>query len=491
MNLVSLLPRSRWGALGLGLLLGGALAAAWVGLAPASRGVRRFARHPEVRYEAVERPNFLLVVADDVGVDQIGAYGLQPKAPPTPRIDALAREGMLFRNAVADPVCSPTRGTLMTGRYAYRYGIGSAIPPRKGWGLPASEVLLPKVLRDAGGYHSAVVGKWHLATPDMGGLDHVRAVGFDHHRGTMGNLLGPVMGTAESQTYSRWNYVVDGEMSVNEDYVTSRTIDDALALMRELPEPWFIHVAFHVGHFPMHLPPADLFTARVSSSPSEGELYRAMVESMDTELGRLFDGMDRAVLGRTDVIFMGDNGTAPVGVLDPFPKTQSKGSLLQGGVAIPFIVAGPSVRARGVTSDALVNTSDVFATFLELAHLDTEIPEDSVSFATVLQDPDARTRAFAYAERFTPNGMGPWDEHIVAIRDDRYKLIVANGEPQSMFDLVEDPFERDDLFRGGEPNAEQMAAFRRLKHALPDVVALAREEEEALRADGIEPPERL
>jgi arylsulfatase A-like enzyme len=398
---------------------------------------------------------------------------------------------MLFRNAVADPVCSPTRGTLMTGRYAYRYGIGSAIPPKKGWGLPASEVLLPKVLREGADYHSAVVGKWHLATPDMGGLDHVRAVGFDHHRGTMGNLLGPVMGTTESQSYSHWNYVVDGEMTVSREYITTRTIDDALALMRELPEPWFIHVAFHVGHFPMHLPPRDLFSSRVSAAPSEGELYRAMVESMDTELGRLFDGMDPVVLGRTDVIFMGDNGTAPVGVQDPFPKTQSKGSLLQGGVAIPFIVAGPDVVGRGVTTDALVNTSDVFATFLEIAHLDAPAPADSVSFAPVLRDPSARTREFAYAERFTPNGMGPWDEHIVAIRDHRYKLIVTNGQPESMFDLVADPFERVDLFQGGEPNAEQMAAFRRLKHALPDVVPVPRDQDEALRADGIEPPERL
>lgn len=496
--------RWTWFVVGAGLGTVGVLAALWL-TSPEGRVGRRGTRvieagtpaelPPPVPFaEGVKHPNILLIIADDFGQDQVGAYKVHPNPPPTPRIDALASQGMLFRNVTANPVCSPTRATIMTGRYAYRYGIGSAIPPRKGWGLPDTERVLPKVLKEASGgkYSSAMIGKWHLATPDMGGLDHARLVGFDHHFGTMGNLLGPVYGTQYPMTYFHWSKVEDGVVSESKSYITTVTTDDAIRWAKELPEPWFMVVSYHLTHYPQHMPPRELVTQEVMAHPSETDLYRLMAEALDTEVGRLLDHIDPAVRGRTDVMFMGDNGTAPVGVIEPFPRTDAKGALTRGGVAVPFIVSGPSVKAPGTAADALINTSDLFATIVELAGLEVPAPEDSVSFAGVFADPTLRTRQYAYAEHFSPNGMGPWEEHGSAVRDERYKLVVLNGKPEAFYDSLKDPLEQRNLLKLGQPPDDLKKAFKRLKYILPDAIPLAtRPTAEELRADGIEPVGKL
>ncbi|MCB9682614.1 MAG: sulfatase-like hydrolase/transferase [Alphaproteobacteria bacterium] len=420
-------------------------------------------------------PNVLVIVADDVGQDMVGAYGVSPDPPATPTIDALAAQGVMFRHAIADPVCSPTRATLLTGRYAWRYGVGAAIPPKAGWGLPASERLLPVALDEAsdGAYTSVALGKWHLATPTMGGYDHPRQAGFDHHIGTMGNLLGYVDG--EPQTYFLWQRVVDGTPGVGRGYVTSATVDDAVAQVGTLPEPWFLYVAFHAAHFPMHVPPEGLYTTPLPRNPTEADLYRAMVEAMDTELGRLLAALPDDVRSRTDIVFLGDNGSAPSAVEPPWNKGMAKGSLARGGIRVPFIVTGPDAPLAGTSTDALINTTDLYATVLDWVGSDEPPPEDAISFASVLRDPDAKApRKIAYAERFGPNGPGDYTSFEAIVRDDRYKLLVRDGEEIAMFDLVDDPHERRNAFRN-DPTPELRNALRRLRHAMPDVAKVPRQ----------------
>ncbi len=454
----------------------------------------------QIRFDPpTKRPNFLVMIADDYGQDQVGAYGVHPRPPPSPRIDALAAQGVLFRNAFANPVCSPTRATLLTGRYAYRYGIGSAIPPKKGWGLPSTERTLPVALREGaasdsdGTYTSAIVGKWHLATPDMGGLDHARQAGFDHHYGTMGNLLGNVYGTDLPMTFYHWSKVEDGVASEQTTYITTVTVDDAIRFARELPEPWFILVAFNLVHYPQHVPPAELFKAKLTEHPTETELYRVMAEALDSEVGRLVDGVDPRVLAHTEVLFLGDNGTAPVGVVEPFHKSSSKGELNRGGVAVPFIWLGPSVKEPGRTTDAIINTSDVFATVLDLAHIDGPRPEDSVSFASQLQEPGASSaRRYAYTEHFSPNGMGPYTSYAASIRDDRYTLVFVDGKPDQLYDNADDPLEMKNLIRTEQPTEEQKAIFKRLKFAFPDAISIeGRPTAEQMAADGVDAAGKL
>jgi len=454
------------------------------GDALAVRGPIRERAKQAAAFSEVERPNLLLVVADDLGQDQIGAYGLNAKAAETPRIDALADEGILFRNVIADPVCSPTRATILTGRYAYRYGVGNAIPLRPGWGLPAGETVLARPLR-AQGYHSAVVGKWHLATPDMGGLDHVRSVGFDHHLGTMGNLLGNVVGTERLMTYTDWNYVQDGQIAPNGAYITTVTTDDALRMAVELPEPWFILVAYNAPHYPMHVPPEGLRRSAVPEAPTEAEMYRLMVESVDIELARLLEGLGER-RARTDVVFMGDNGSAPVADGGRLDGRHAKGTVGRGGITVPFIFSGPSARYVGETR-SLVNTTDLFATFLQIAGSQGPWPEDAVSVVPVLSDPLAAPRRYAFSERFTPNGMGPWDEHLVAIQDERYKLVLDTGVVDGFYDLVEDPLEHRNLWDDPEAKRRLADVIDRLKWALPDRVDVPKmPTQEALLARGID-----
>lgn len=443
--------------------------------------------------QAPTRPlvNVLLIVLDDVGQDMIGAYGVHPEPAATPTIDALAARGVTFDHAIANPVCSPTRATLLTGRYAWRYGVGNAIPPKPGWALPDHERLLPRALREAtdGAYTSVVVGKWHLATPNRGGWEHPLHVGFDHHDGTMGNLLG----FAEDglpQTYFHWTHVRDGHHAPRDGYITSATVDDALRWVDEIDEPWFLYMPLHSAHYPMHAPPPELYDGELPTLPTEDDLYRAMLEVTDREIGRLLEGLGPA-LDDTLVIVLGDNGSAPVAVRPPWPKNQAKGALLRGGVRVPFVVAGPGV-AEGQRTDALINTSDVYATLVDWLGLDEPHPEDSVSFAPVLRDPGrAGARSYAYAERFNPNGRPPWSQHLAMIRDARFKLITLNGRVEEMYDLHADPMETRNLFDGpGTP--EHRAALKRLRFVMPEGAGLVtRPSAEALIASGIEPPEPL
>lgn len=415
------------------------------------------------------RPNVMVLLADDVGIDMIGAYAAHPDPPPTPRLDALAARGVRFRNAVANPVCSPTRATLLTGRYSFRNGVGSAIPPREGWGLPDDEVIIPRMLSTAtgGAYSSAAVGKWHLSTPDTGGVDQPREMGFDHFSGSVGNLLGTVWGRGDPVTYGSWNKVVDGEAMHSEHYATSDTIDDAVYFAATLPEPWFMWVAFHAAHFPMHTPPRELLARPLPRDAGETDQYRAMVEALDTEIGRLFDEMAPSILAHTNIVFLGDNGSAPVGVTLPWSKGQAKGTLFRGGVRVPFIVAGPDVRSGGRSSGALINTTDLYATVADLLDLDVEVPADSVSFAAQLRSrraPSART--WAYAEHFSPNGPPPWETHEQAIRDQRIKLLFEHGRLRGAYDLRNDPFELTNLLDQG-PTPKLAAAVKRLRAEMP------------------------
>ncbi|MGC6492409.1 MAG: sulfatase-like hydrolase/transferase [Myxococcota bacterium] len=439
-----------WWAVGLGVV--GVATAAWQ--FGGGAGVER-AEHPrlvdvvtdERGVRRSDHPNIMLIVLDDVGTDMIRGYGDHPRPVVTETVDALMTRGVSFRHAVATPLCSPTRATLLTGAYGFRHGIGGPIAPRKGWGLPADARSLPRELSRATGeaYRSAVIGKWHLASPNHGGFDHARAMGFDHHIGAMGNLHGKALPSTEPMTYTHWTRVVDGEPMVESRYATTATVDDAIEVLPMLGEPYFLWVAFNAAHFPIHAPPEHL-TKGPLPHDDESSKYRAMVRVMDQELGRLLEVVSDDLDDDTWVILLGDNGSAPVGVLPPWRKPQSKGALLRGGVRVPFVVAGPGVDEPGRFSDALINTTDVFATIADLVGEPLPVPSDSISFAEVLRDAASPgKREVAFAEAFKPNGSPPWDEHRWMLRNERFKLIMERDGRELLFDLENDAMERNNL----------------------------------------------
>ncbi len=456
-------------------------------------------------------PNILLIIADDVGVDQIGVYAEGAEPANTPNVDALAARGVLFRNTWSNPVCSSTRATIMTGRYSFRTGVGFVA--RRGAELRDREHTLAELLsrHPSARYATAAFGKWHLNAArtlekDRQVLAAPHRAGFSIFRGVFKNI---------GESYEGWRDVslVDrgggfASIEVNEsntNYNSSEIVDHAATWIRNLEkrrpgDPWFVWLAFNAAHAPFHKPPEDLHSLDLTdprltcSNPAPfadpGNLrpcYQAMIEAMDTEIGRLLnEEIARESLDRTTVIFVGDNGTIKGVAERGRDPHHGKGTPYEGGVNVPLVIAGArvanSARGTGRESRVLVNTTDLFATVLELAGLDvsavvptsyatagiapptlrltgaqreSEVVLDSQSLMPQLRSPGTRssksTRRFAYTELFKSGEPSELWPVANAIRDTRgFKLIRILDEStgiwrEEFYDLESDPLEREDL----------------------------------------------
>jgi len=385
--------------------------------------------------------NVLLIVADDLGIDNLGLFGLAPNPPPTPTIDSLAAEGVLFNNAYAYSVCSPTRGALMTGRYGRRTGAANVIPWTNSWfELSLDEVTLPEMLAESPwyAYANTAVGKWHLgsfAAPSAS--EHPILSGFDAHAGSPGNLdVNTIPGTTD---YYHWQKLIDGAITTSDTYATTDTTDDAIAHIAQLPEPWFAYVAYNAPHSPWHVPPADLHGFVGLNDNSANDLkYDAAVEALDTEMGRLLASLSADMRARTTVIFLADNGTPTAVITAPFDLTRGKNTPYEGGIHVPMIISGPLVSQPGTTTDALVHAVDVYPTVAHIAGvrlgdmtkpdlLDVEGPIafDGQSLVRWLDDPSQPSvREALYMEQIAPNGGPEYTAEDIGIaRDGRWKVI--------------------------------------------------------------------
>jgi len=418
---------------------------------------------------AAARENFLILVIDDVGVDKINVYsrddlyghpGEGANPGPTPNIDQLAAEGILFRNAYANPKCSPTRAQTLTGRHGFRTGIGNT----GGVDLPLSETTIPEML--GAGWQNAALGKWHLAP--AADVDHPNQSGFDHYAGHIANMS---TGNGDYFSYSK---VEDGVTTRNWSvYATTDEVDEAIDAISSAGEnQWFVWVAFHAPHAPFHNPPSGLHTYNLSGNPGNPTRYAAALEAADTEIGRLLAAIPASVLADTTIIVFGDNGTAAQAVVAPFISGRAKGTVYEGGINVPFIVKSPHIApgVQGQESLALIDTIDIFATLADIGGVSASA-EDSLSILPYLQDPSAVTqsrRPFIYAELFSPNGSGPYTSNERAVRDAQYKLIWRDGADQEFYDLLADPWEQLNLLPASGLSAEQAAAYDSLATAILD-----------------------
>ncbi|RMF79056.1 MAG: sulfatase [Planctomycetota bacterium] len=396
-----------------------------------------------------DSPNVLLIIADDLGVADVNVYTTGPNAvpgnpPPTPTIDSLAAGGVLFRMAWATPVCSSTRACTYTGRYGFRTGIRSVVENNEG--LPLSETILPELLGDAG-YSSALFGKWHLGrSAAFGGDDAPRTAGWTHHAGVLGGIV---------PDYFAWNKTVDGVTSAVTNYATTENVDDALAWIAAQTGPWLCTMAFNAPHSPFHVPPSSLHTFTFGPNPTNRRMYRAMIQAMDTEIGRLLTGIGPD-LANTIVIFIGDNGT-PSQVTQA-PYTTHKGQIYEGGIRVPLIISGPGY-AGGREVLEPVMCVDLFTTIASAAGIDVSaalpgVQIDGVDLNPILTDPNApHPRDYVFSEH---QGSDPNSVENLAVSDGRYKYIEIGGAPE-FYDLATDPFETTDLLPGGLSASEQAA----------------------------------
>ncbi len=428
--------------------------------------------------------NILLVLVDDLGIDKVGVYDEHDNRPPTPNIDALAGEGVLFRNAWSLPTCSPTRASLLTGRHARRHGIGRWIQPGgQLHGLDFDEVILPEMLRlGPEPYADAGVGKWHLGVfpgnPEPG-MDPLHT-GFSSYAGSLGNPDNAFTTPKDQKGYFYWEKTTNGDLAYTRTYMTTDTTNDALAQLHTLPEPWFLYVAYNAPHIPFHVPPDDLHPYDLDpATATQWEMYDAMTVALDTEFGRLMAGIPEDLRDRTTIIFMSDNGTPAHNIRPPMDTERAKGSVFEGGVNVPMIVTGPAVTRPGTETHALVHAVDLFHTQAEIAGVtvadaidprtDQPIATDGVSWLPHAVDPDLPSiRDRMYTSKHFPNGPGPYNYQQDALRDDLYKVAWHTEHGWWFFEYLAPFDEGPELLEGGSPTPEQDAAFQRLSDELRD-----------------------
>lgn len=419
----------------------------------------------------IAQHSVLLLLLDDLGIDQLGVYGLDRDGddvplPLTPNIDALREEGILFTSAYVNPLCSPTRASLVTGRYGFRTGVGRAINngnTEELFALDTAQVCIAQMLGDGHGptYARGAFGKLHLAGRDpVNDCDAVFPTnrGFETFMGHTRNNVGWDDELGYMNHY-RWRKVAV-EAAESPDCPGTTTVPanpavrfssaawapsvhraDVVDWIAEQSGPFFAMVGFNPPHTPYHVPPFELLSPAtrtrmtrlglapgMSSYTGRGlddwynrEVYRAMVEAVDAEIGNLLDGIPADKRANTVVIVLGDNGTdrsivPDVLEGDSVPAWQGKRGVYELGTRVPLIVAGPPVPEPppgGWTCDALVAGVDLWRTIGRLSGLSAGriaaveggLGNDSTSFAHLVADPTGDgARSFAYCEEFPLNG---------------------------------------------------------------------------------------
>ncbi|WP_421798804.1 sulfatase-like hydrolase/transferase [Haliscomenobacter sp.] len=399
-------------------------------------------------YTTHAQRNVILIIADDVGSDYCGFYENHLDTCKLPNVRRLLARGVRFRNAWSNPLCSPTRAGILTGRYSFRTGVGDAIGGAGSAVLDTAEITIPKLLNRyaPNGIAKANIGKWHLQSPMPNtNLVYPNRMGYDHFEGNFTGML---------NSFTNWTKVKNGVSSNVTTYATTETANNAISWIKtQGNKPFFLWLAFNAPHTPHHLPPTSLHsyknlsgtTADIAANPKS--YFKASVEALDHEIGRLFDSLQ--ALGKwdnTDIIFIGDNGNESSVAQS---RGGAKGSIDQEGVGVPFIISGPSVVNPNRVSDALLSTHDLFATILELfgysdwpGQIPANKPVDSRSIMPILKNQLTEVRSWVFTEVFkNPSVAGDGK----TMRNKDYKLLDFDNGAQKFFRISNDPTESNDL----------------------------------------------
>jgi len=435
--------------------------------------------------QAAQRPNIVLILADDLGWADLSCYGADLHE--TPHIDRLAAQGVRFTQAYAMSVCSPSRAGLMTGRHPARLHItiwaeGSRQGPRNRrllqgdslHDLPHTETTLAKHLSDAG-YLTALVGKWHLGDADHYPETH----GFDvniggTHWGAPQTYWWPYRG--RGRFGQEFRYVPHLEFGAPGEYLTDRLTDEALRVIdRAGDKPFFLYLAHHAPHTPIEAKAEDVrhFTEKLQPGlKPRNPVYAAMVQSLDESVGRVLDHLKQCGLDRnTIVVFASDNGGyigtdrkagQPMPVTNNAPLRSGKGSLYEGGIRVPLVVRWPQVTPAGAACETPVTLMDL-AVALRAAGAPASLSAagvDGLDLTPLLKDPAVRLPREAlyfhyphYYETTTP---------VSAVRAGDWKLLeYLEDNRVELYQLRDDPAERTDL---AQERPEKAAELRTLLH---------------------------
>ena len=392
----------------------------------------------------MQKPNIVFIMADDLGFADLSCYGRTEYQ--TPALDRLADQGMRLTQAYANSaVCTATRVALMTGRYQYRLPIGLEEPLQSHRsGLPGTHPTIASLLREQG-YHTSLVGKWHLGDlPDYCPLKS----GFDQFWGIRGGGVDYFTHELDG-VGDLW----DGETNITETgYLTDLLGNRAVQVLEERAGedgPFFLNLNFTAPHWPWEGPDDEAESERLAAKVAAGEpmpilhydggdmaTYAAMMRNLDENCGKVFAALDR--LGLTDntiVVFTSDNGGERFSFSWPF--VGKKTELLEGGLRIPAIIRWPGIVAPGCRSDVQAMTMDWLPTFLAAAGAAPapSHPSDGVDLRPALAGGSLPERTlfwrFAYRDQ-------------KAVRRGNHKFLEISGNA-FLFDVVADPLERGNL----------------------------------------------
>ncbi len=406
-----------------------------------------------------QRPNIVLIVVDDLGWKDLGCQGSDYYQ--TPHIDSLAEQGVRFTQAyAAAAICTPTRASILTGRYPARLLLTQWLPAGR-WdpeehrlregrflrSLPLEEITLAEALRESG-YRTIHVGKWHLggapfSLPEHHGFD-VNVAGQEH--GAPGSYFFPYRGTWSIPTTSHKvlkETLPDGEPG---EYLTDRLTDEAISLIGE--EPFFLYFPYYSVHTPLQAKAEKI--ARYEAVPKAqrqgNPAYAAMVESVDDSVGRILEHLGKTrMLDHTLIVFTSDNGGF-AGATDNSPLRANKGSHYEGGIRVPLIVSGPGVRS-GEICETPVITNDLYPTLLSRTKVEvSNQPElDGVDLSPLLEG----TGEFPNRPLFWhyPHyNRHPHSHPVSMVREGKWELIeFLDQDRVELYDLSSDPGESEDL----------------------------------------------
>jgi len=393
---------------------------------------------------STDTPNFIFIVADDLGFADLGCYGGRDATfgPVSPVLDAMASKGIRFTDGYSNsPVCSPTRFALMTGRYQYRLR-GAAEEPisnkargSQTLGLPPEHPTLPSLLRDAG-YRTALIGKWHLGYPPA----------FGPLKSGYEEFFGPMSGGVDYFTHcsndgARDLYLGEEETSAD-GYLTdvlSRRAVEYVERMASEKARFFLSLHYTAPHWPWETREdaqvaADLKGSLFHLHGGNVDTYRRMIHHMDEGIGWVMDALARTGLAEnTLVVFTSDNGGERFS--DNWPLVGGKMDLTEGGIRVPWIAHWPSVIPAGSTSDQHCMTMDWSRTMLDAAGAQQHpaYPMDGVSLLSALRDP---ARSFARPLHWRMKHRGQR-----ARREGDWKYLRVDGHDY-LFNLAEDARER-------------------------------------------------
>ena len=408
-------------------------------------------------------PNILIIFTDDLGYGDLSIQGATDMR--TPNIDNIAKQGMIFKQFYANsPVCSPSRASLLTGKYPDMVGVPGVVRQveEKSWGyFDENAVTIPQMLNEVG-YHTGMIGKWHLGyeKPNI-----PNSKGFQYFKGFLGDMMD------DYWTHLRHgvNWMRENETEITpEGHATDIFTDWTIDYLKERQvkqQPFFLYLTYNAPHFPIQPPQEwlDKVQQREQNITEKRAKNVAFIEHLDFNIGRIMKALKETGLDdNTLVVFTSDNGGALRYAQSNSPLRGSKQQMYEGGIRVPFFASWKGKIAAGSTSDNVGMLMDLLPTFCKVAEKEVTHAIDGISLLPTLLGEEQVTddRHLFWVRR---EGWDYGGQAYYAARYKGYKILQNSAyEPLEFFNIEEDELEKTPL------NSEDSKVYRKLRMALQE-----------------------